>query len=137
MRIDLPEFGKADNRLQDALAAATGPESLRVLVSLRADDRIDQPPSPADFSNYADYRRELIQRRKQHLDAALAKAIHALVALGVRVNSDGVSKTVVADGTAEQVAAALGVPGVERIYLDRQAGLIRPVPSRTARPGSG
>jgi hypothetical protein len=109
------------------LAAASGPEELRVLLTLRADELLDPPPPPGNFSSREDYRRALIQRRERHLAAAIGDTVRALTALGVQVIGGNIMRTVVADGTARQVAAALSVPGVERAALDRPLEMIRPV----------
>jgi len=136
MIVDSLALGKAEHRLRDVLVAAHGPEELRVLLTLWAKDEfLDTPPAPSEFASREEYRRALIERRERKLAAAIGDTVRVLKGLGVRVIGETVMRTVVADGTADQVAAALSVPGVERAVLDRPLELIRtatrPVPMRT------
>ena len=126
--VDFTNLGKTDPRLRDALVAAQGQEEMRVLLTVRATDELfEAPPSASEFSTREDYRRALIERRKRELAQAIGDTVRSLVALGLRVTGQNILRIVVADGTAEQIGAALVLPGVERASLDRQLELIRPV----------
>jgi hypothetical protein len=137
MRINPLSLGKADHRLRDVLASATGSEELRVLLTLRpAEEFFDAPPAPSDFPTREDYRRALIERRQRQVAASIGDTVRALSALGVRVIGETVLSTVIADATAAQFAAALAVPGVERAVLDRPLELIRTVSVGNSNRGS-
>jgi hypothetical protein len=138
MRLEARWLEKAEPRLREVLLSAAEPEALRVLLTLAAPPEPEGiPPSPAEFPNRVEYRQALIERRERHLQRALGDTLRSLAVLGIRVVGGEVMRTVIADGTAEQVAEALGLSGVEKASLDQRVDLIQPGRTKAVRGAQG
>jgi hypothetical protein len=112
---------KADGLLRDALRQAQGSERLRAIVQL--DAGMGSGPSaysdPAQFGTRAAWQKARVAELKGRVAAATQLTRQALADLQVVVLGGELSNTIVIEGTADQIASSLELPGVTAASLDR------------------
>lgn len=118
-----------DALLREALERARGDERLRVILALASESASqtsrETPIDPSQFASRADYRRALIEQRHGEIERSVGLVRQALAALSLRLLGGTISSTLVAEGTAQQVLAAIRLPGVRYATLDRQVQALR------------
>jgi len=114
---------KVDTRLRDALEGASGDERLRAVVLLRGGgdgrDGTGPEPDPSDFATREAYRRALIDWRSSHTARQIGGTVEALRRLELAPRGGAIGRTVVVEGPARRLLAALDLSGVEHATLDR------------------
>lgn len=112
---------------------AKGDEVLVVLMLLGAEpedaqqELVNEEIDPAQFPTRTAYREEAIARRKEQLDRYIGSTLKKLKALSLKPRGGTQSPTVVVEGPARQIVAALELPGVLHARLDQPIKLIEPV----------
>jgi hypothetical protein len=129
MNLNSALLAKADPLLREALQKAGGGEVLRAVLVLRSEPKEGEgpEPSPAAYPSRAEYRRALIERQRQRLkEGEVGRTVRELEGMDLKPRGGGLLATVVVEGPADQVAAALELPGVVRGDLDRPVHLVNP-----------
>ena len=129
---------KADRPLRETLERSPHDATVRVVMTI---GEADAPPKagtaavrgrsrrPAPPSPRATDRRSLIDARKRELEAAFGDVRRSLRGHGLKVTGGTVTRAIVAEGRAADVARCLDLPQVRRAVLDRECSR---VPSRGA-----
>lgn len=130
--MDLTSFAaeKADASLRDALSKAVGDESIRVVFTLGGEPLVEVMPPAVGRKSYSvrsatprrvlmSDRRALIEERKRRFDGAFGALKQSLVKRGLRVSGGEMTRAVVVEGAADDVAASLELPQVARAILDQ------------------
>jgi len=83
------------------------------------DGDVDQDLRPDQFPSRAAWREALIERRKAQVAHDIGSTLQALRDLSFKVGGGTTSRTVVVEGTAQNILASLELPGVRHASLDR------------------
>ena len=129
MKLSETYLAKADPLLRDALQNADENEILRCLMLLgpkEAEAKV-QELDPSQFPSRLAYRKALIAQRQYFLADQIGDALKALQALSLKPRGGEISMTVVVEGTARQLWAALALPSVRHATLDRVIRLSKPL----------
>ena len=127
MQINPLTLAKTDARLRDALSAGNAAGELRVVLTLRGKEVAQSPPpDPESFATREDYRQALTNHWKRFIEDSIADTVRELRAVGLRVLESTIMRTVIADGSAEQIVKSLDIAGVDMAVLDRSIELVRP-----------
>lgn len=132
MKLGHIQLSKADPNLRRALANAEAKDTLRALVMFQNNDEQDEPeirPVRQDFDSASDYRKALVEWSDNRFQRRHRSAIDSLVSLRLNPVELPSTGTVVVEGRAENIAAALDIPGIH-VVLDRALVLERPVRSK-------
>lgn len=124
-------LGKIDPLLQDKLANAPENEILRVVMRLSGENKSDidlNSISPADFPNRIEYRKALIAARQQQLAGDIGATKQALENLALKTYGGENTRSLVVEGTVNQILQSLELSGIESANLDRGFTPIVPVP---------
>ncbi len=130
MKLEPKYLEKVDPLLEKELTEARGYEPLRVIMVLDDPDSVSQHPTesepnlhPSQFPNRKAYRQALIDAQEKRVANAVGKTRQALEHLSLRLRGGEISKTVVVDGSASQILAALELEGVRQVTLDQPLAL--------------
>jgi|1186.fasta_scaffold544692_1 hypothetical protein len=132
MKLDPTSVQKADAKLREILQTAGEGTSVRVVIILEATSdkkgRTQTRPDlrPADFPSVSEYRHELIQRRKDELKESVGDTLEQLRRLSLQITGGEIGRAIVAEGSIEQIAKALEIPGVASVMLDQPIELVMP-----------
>lgn len=116
MKLSETHLAKIDFLLRDALENADGNEILRCVMLLGTEEAehqvVDQDLDPSQFSSRQAYRQALITQRQEVLARQLGQTLQILQALSLVPRGGQISPTVVVEGSAGQIWAALALPDV-------------------------
>lgn len=132
MKLSREQETKVDQPLLESLSHEGGDRLIRVIMTLRADDTEDQSAQgpedvqPSKYGSRESYRAALIERQRKLMALQLEQTRHSLESLALCVRGGKLGRTVVVEGSAKQIASSLELPGVERVRLDIEIGLIEP-----------
>ena len=119
----IDDLRKADGRLRAALQQAQGTERLRAIVQIGPGPGILTAPSslddPSQFGTRVAWQKARVAEQKGRVAAATRSTRQALADLNVHVLGGELSGTIVIEGTADQIASSLELPGVASVSLDR------------------
>jgi hypothetical protein len=140
MKVEKRLLQKADPRLREALASAEGREVIRAVVRLGAPGQEENGAAssegldPGAFESRQAYRKAQLARRQEEVSRDIGDTVRALDELSLAPRGGKMGRTVVVEGPAHQVAAALGLPGVLHASLDRPMKLVEPRRRRPSPP---
>jgi hypothetical protein len=127
MKLEEADLQKMDPLLAQTLSHAEGGEPVRAVLRLgslqSANKNIASPLSPKDFSSPRSYREHLIAQRQAEVKDTIGPTLDSLKNLDLMVRGGGILRTIVVEGAASQVLAALELPGVINASLDRALAL--------------
>jgi hypothetical protein len=132
MKLTQSVFGKINAELQEALTQTEREETLRVIMQLgsaeseRASEKPENVFDPSQFSSRRDYRQALIDQQKAQVSQEVGDTLNKLRALSLKVQGGEIGRTVVVEGPAREITAALELPGVRSASLDQRFALIEP-----------
>lgn len=130
MHMDERHLTKIDPSLGDALTDAPSGAILRAVLVLGADEHDERSGEPAlppsAFPSRAAWRQALLARRHQQLAHETGRTVEALRGLGLQPHGGTAGRTVVVEGSAQQLLTALDLPGVRHASLDRSIALAPP-----------
>ncbi|MGB0384424.1 MAG: hypothetical protein ACPGWR_06325 [Ardenticatenaceae bacterium] len=130
MKLSETYLAKTDPLLRDALQNADRNEILGCLMLLGPKEGeakvIEQELEPSQFPSRLAYRKALIAQRQEFLKEQIGDTLKALQALSLKPRGGEISMTVVVEGTARQLWAALALPTVRHATLDRVIRLSKP-----------
>jgi hypothetical protein len=140
VKLSKTHLEKIDPKLQEVLEKAKGDEIVTCLMLLgpELEDAKQRSASeelnPAQFPSRKAYREKAISQRKDELAHNIGITLQKLRDLSLNPRGGNISPTVVVEGMARQILAALELPGVRHASLDRPIELIRPI-NQGSRPG--
>ena len=123
---------KIDPLLQEKLANAPENEILRVIMRLNGENKSNlnlNSISPADFPNRIEYRKALIAARQQQLAGDIGVTKQALENLALKTYGGTNTRSLVVEGTVNQILQSLELSGIESANLDRGFTPIIPIPN--------
>ena len=129
MSPDSSFLDKIDPQLQEKLAYAPENEILRVIVRLSGENQSNinsQSITPADFPNRTEYRKALIAQRQQQLVGDIGATKKAIENLDLKTYGGINTKTLVVEGTVNQILHSLELSGIDSATLDRSFITISP-----------
>ena len=135
MNLTQHQHDKVDTLLLDALTKAEPDTIIRVIMKLQpsthpeSKSAQEHPIDPVLFESRQEYRAALIERQKRQTDSEIGETIRALESLSLTVQGGQISRTVVVEGPAQQIAASLNIPGVRWASFNRPLHLIEPTRS--------
>jgi hypothetical protein len=115
---------KIDPLLREVLTNAGKDEQLQVIIILQEDNLEASSTNqilPSEFPSRAEYRKALIERRKQQLAiVTVEQAVTALQDLSIDIQWQGeTSRALVAKGLKSQIVEALKLPCVKLAIADQ------------------
>ncbi|MEM9276708.1 MAG: NACHT domain-containing protein [Cyanobacteria bacterium P01_F01_bin.143] len=132
MSPDRSFLDKIDPFLQDKLANAPENEILRVIMRLSGENKSNldlNSISPADFPNRIEYRKALISARQKQLAGDIGATKQALENLALKTYGGENTRSLVVEGTVNQILHSLELSGIESANLDRGFTPITPLPN--------
>ncbi len=136
MELSKKDLKKVDDSLRKVLAKASADQNLRVILTL-GDSSVDKKSSetdsisPSDFKSRAEYREALIQIRQNSLEKQFAETRKQLKDASLKLRGGKVSRLIVADGSADDIARSLSIPGIKKVTLDKKFELPKPIKSKS------
>ena len=120
---------KIDPLLQEVLPNAVEDEQLQVIITLQEDNLVASSTNqilPAEFPSRVEYRKALIEHRKQQLATdTIKQTVTALQNLSLDIRWQGeTSKALVAKGLKSQIVEAVNLPVVKAAIADRIVEII-------------
>ena len=131
MSLDSSFLDKIDPQLQEKLAYAPENEILRVIVRLSGENKSNinsKSINLADSPNRTEYRKALIAQRQQQLSGDIGETKRAIENLALKTYGGINTKTLVVEGTANQILHSLELSGIESATLDQGFSPIVPNP---------
>nr|MDJ0661407.1 NACHT domain-containing protein [Crocosphaera sp.] len=131
MHLTPEQRAKADPLLQEILDHSSTDEVLQVVMILD-DDKTNLSPTetlkPSQFPSRVEYRKALIEQRKQQLETGtVGQTIAELKNLDLTIHGGKGSRFLVVEGTAEEILKSLSLSGVKSATFD-QIIRIEPTP---------
>jgi hypothetical protein len=126
MKVDEEIAQKVDPELERVLREATGHEILRTVMVLNdGGNRLTEfpPVDPAHFASRTDYQRALRSHQQKLAGNAVKPVQRQLEQLDLKTKGGDFSRSVVVEGSAQQILASLELPGVRHASLDQQLKL--------------
>lgn len=135
MKLSGKYLEKADDSLREALEQAAEDESMRVILTLDEDkcgsvQSIKNGLSPSDFESRTEFRKALVNRRKNLLAEQFAETRKKLRDARLELRGGEISRVIVVDGNARDIARSLSIPGVLRVTLDKKISIPAPTKSK-------
>ncbi len=129
MKLGEQAIQKADSMLKEFLLEAEGHEPVRAIMLLGDEETASGETefSPKDFSTRAQYQQALVRQRQATLERTLGSIRRALEELQLTTRGGALSRSLVVEGTAEQILRSLELPSVRHASLDRPIKLVRPL----------
>ena len=131
MRLSDVALEKADPALRNALANAEAAAPVRVIITLGDQEPAGvRPNSPRTLGSFRTTkagsptgtvnRRALIEDRRRSFAGSYGSLRKSLAGMGLRVSGGELTRAVVLEGGAADIAAALALPLVRRAILDQR-----------------
>lgn len=110
---------KLDSKLWQSFQEARPEDVVTVILILRVEDAdIYGQPHLADFSNYVEWRKALVEWRKNDLEQQIGSTVQAIKDLDLRVLSEGLMRLVVVTGSIENILKSLDLEKVQRVMYN-------------------
>lgn len=123
MQLTKQQESKIDPLLKDILPHTERDEVLQVVMVLEDEEGktvTGETLKPSDFSSRVEYRKALIEQRKQQLERGnIGKTIEELNQLNLTIHGGKASRFLVVEGTAEEIVKSLALSGVKSASLDQ------------------
>ncbi len=127
MKLSPNQRDKLDPKLLEAFLLANPADRMTAVLFLKVKDPdFRAAPRISRFRNYAEWRKALDEWRREDLEKQIGPTIRAIRDLGLKVQSEELTRLLVVRGTAENILKASASEGVRRVICDHPIGPFSP-----------